>query len=365
MPLELIAKSPRTIGYAEYADRDPVGDEVLVQTLVSGIKHGTELNTYRGTLPFAAEVWDPALRLFRPPREDEHIAPYYPHTLGSWAAGVVRAVGPAVRAFKPRDFVHGEWKHRETAILPQAKLYSVPQNVDCETMVFSDPARFALAAIHNAEIKLGDRVAIFGLGAIGMMALQMARLDGAVQVFAIDPIAERLALARELGANATFNPAECDAGMAIKEATGSAGVDVAIEISGVYAALQAAIRSVHKEGIVVTSGFYGDTKGRVDLAREWHHNRITLRSSMPVWDCAHRNQPMWDLERVERAAVNLLGAQQLQVKPLIGARVPFACAAEAYAMIDQAPGGKIKILLTYTPGDSNRGNEHTKLASAS
>ena len=347
MPLELIAQSPRNIGYAEYNDRDLAADEVLVQTLVSGIKHGTELNTYRGTLPFASELWDPVLRLFRPPRDDEHVSPYYPHTMGSWAAGVVRAVGPTVRAFKPGSFVHGDWKHRETAILPEGKLYPIPENVDCETMVFSDPARFALAAIHDAEIKLGDRVAIFGLGAIGMMALQMARLDGAVEVFAIDPIPERLTLAKELGATAAFNPVECDAGMAIKEATGGAGVDVAIEISGVYAALQAAIRSVHKEGIVVTSGFYGDTKGRVDLAREWHHNRITLRSSMPVWDCSHRCQPMWDLERVERTAVNLLGAQKLQVKPLIGARVPFDRAAEAYAMIDQAPGGKIKILLTY------------------
>ena len=65
MPLELIAQSPRNIGYAEYSDHDPVADQVLVQTLVSGIKHGTELNTYRGTLPFASELWDPRLRLFR------------------------------------------------------------------------------------------------------------------------------------------------------------------------------------------------------------------------------------------------------------------------------------------------------------
>ena len=54
MPLELIAQSPRNIGYAEYSDHTPVANQVLVQTLVSGIKHGTELNTYRGTLPFAS-----------------------------------------------------------------------------------------------------------------------------------------------------------------------------------------------------------------------------------------------------------------------------------------------------------------------
>src|SRR5690349_10799111 len=100
MPLELIVAEPGRIDYAEYAERAPRAGEVLVRTLVSGIKHGTELNMYRGTLPFAEEVWDPQLRLFRPLREDEHLAPFYPHTLGSWAAGVVQAVGPGVQRWR-------------------------------------------------------------------------------------------------------------------------------------------------------------------------------------------------------------------------------------------------------------------------
>jgi len=56
MPLELIVEAPGRIGFAPYSDREPAADEVLVHTLVSGIKHGTELNMYRGTLPFAEEV---------------------------------------------------------------------------------------------------------------------------------------------------------------------------------------------------------------------------------------------------------------------------------------------------------------------
>jgi threonine dehydrogenase-like Zn-dependent dehydrogenase len=347
MPQELVVISPKTIGFSSYEDRQPAGDEVLIQTQVSGIKHGTELNMYRGTLPFASELWDPALRLFRPPGEGESVAPFYPHTLGSWAAGVVLQVGPEVRTFQKGDLVHGEWKHRQTAIKTEAALYRIPDTVDEETMVFTDPARFALAAIHDAAIKLGDRVAVFGLGAIGLLALQMARLDGAAQVIAVDPIPERLELARQLGADLAINPEEEDAGMAIKQATGGWGVDVALEISGAYASLQQAIRGVHKEGLVVTASYYGDRTTPLDLSREWHHNRITLRSSMPVWDCSHRNQPMWDLVRLERAAILLLEEQKLNVKPLIGARIPFECAAEAYDLIDQSAGDKIKIILTY------------------
>ena len=347
MPQELVVLSPKVIGFSPYEDRQPTKDEVLIQTQVSGIKHGTEINMYRGTLPFASELWDPALRLFRPPEEGESVVPFYPHTLGSWAAGVVITVGPEVRNLKPGDLVHGEWKHRQTVLKAEEQLYKIPEKVDGETMVFTDPARFALAAIHDAEIKLGDRVAIFGLGAIGMLALQMARLDGAAQVIAVDPIPERLQLARQLGADLAINPDETDAGMTIKQATAGRGVDVAVEISGAYASLQQAIRGVHKEGLVVTASYYGDRTSLLDMSREWHHNRLTLRSSMPVWDSSHRNHPMWDLVRLERAAISLLEEQKLNIKPLIGARIPFEDAAEAYNLIDKSAGDKIKIILTY------------------
>jgi threonine dehydrogenase-like Zn-dependent dehydrogenase len=347
MPLEIIVESPKKIAFREYEDREPVGEEVLVQTLVSGIKSGTELNLYSGANPFVNEVWDQELRLFRPVREDEELAPFFPHTLGSWAAGVVSRVGAGVSRYKPGDLVHGEWKHRQTALVMEDKLYPICDEGDCETMVFADPARFALAAIHDANIKLGDQVAVFGMGAIGLIAVQMAKLNGAGKVIAIDPISDRLKLAEELCVDLTINPQKCDVGIAIKEATGGHGVDVALEIAGSYDALQQAIRCVHREGLVVTAGYYGDSSNHLDLAREWHHNRITLRSSMPVWNCSHRNQPMWNLSRIERIAISLLEERKLTVKPLIWERIPFEQAYKAYEMISETPGSKAKILLTY------------------
>lgn len=347
MPLELLVTSPRRISFGEYTDRPPVGDEVLIQTVVSGIKHGTELNIYRGTLPFAEELWDPQLRLFRPPGPGEQVEPFYPKTLGSWAAGVVMQVGPQVRRFGPGDCVHGEWKHRQTALLPEGKLYRVGPEVEPETMLFTDPARFALAAVHDAAIKLGDHVALFGMGAIGLLALQMARLSGADFVCVVDPVAERRQAALALGADLALDPAAGDMGLAIKQATGGVGVDVSLEISGVYAALQHAIRCVRREGRVVTASYYGE-HGQVDLSREWHHNRLTLISSMPVWSCTHRAHPLWDLTRLEQTAVSLLASRRVQVKPIIGVRLPFERAAEAYDCLDHGPGASAKYLLTYT-----------------
>ncbi len=244
MPLELIVVSPKKIELREYVDRDPTGDEVLLKTIVSGIKSGTELNLYQGANPFVNEVWDQDLRLFRPAHEDENPVPFFPHTLGSWASGEVLKVGDSVTRFKPGDLVHGEWKHRQTVLVKEDALYPIREKEDCETMVFTDPACFALSAIHDAAIKLGDHVAIFGMGAIGLLAIQMAKLNGASTVIAVDPVIGRLALAEELGADLTFNPKTCDVGISIKQATGGKGVDVSLEIAGSYDALQQAIRSV-------------------------------------------------------------------------------------------------------------------------
>jgi len=232
--------------------------------------------------------------------------------------------------------------------LPEKSLYPVCSTVDGETMVFTDPARFALAAVIDAEVKLGDRVAVFGMGAIGMLACQIARLSGASKIIVVDPIPERLDLATRCGADLAINPRAMDAGLTIKQATGGEGVDVAIEISGNYLALQQAIRAVHQEALVVTASYYGDHKNSLDLSKEWHHNRLTMRSSMPVWSCSNRWQPMWNLARIEHTAIDLLAEQKLVVKPLIGERIPFERAAEAYAMIDQPACSMIKILLTYS-----------------
>ena len=134
-----------------------------------------------------------------------------------------------------------------------------------------------------------------------------------------------------LGADLAINPAECDAGRAIKEATGGKGVDVAMEISGVYAALQHAIRGVHKEGLgghcqlLWRPGRPGGSFPRMASQPDHaalQHARLGLLAPLP----AHVG-----LEapgKHSRAACWRKG--NLKVKPLIGARIPFEKAAEAY-----------------------------------
>jgi threonine dehydrogenase-like Zn-dependent dehydrogenase len=208
-------------------------------------------------------------------------------------------------------------------------------------------AGVALQAVHDARIKLGDRVAVFGLGVIGLFTVQLARMNGAAWVEAIDPIPRRRELALAFGADRALDPTTEDVGYAIKSHSPHRGVDVAIECSGHYAALHDAMRSARQAGLVVAVGFYQGGGTALRLGEEWHHNRLTLISSMAVWQNPHRDHPLWERARVEQVVLGLLAADRLRTDGLLTHVVPFAQAAEAYALIGRGPAAVLKVGLQY------------------
>ncbi len=349
MPRELQLTAPRTLALVPYEDRPLQPNEIRAQALYSGISHGTELNLYRGTSPFHDKRFDPDLRLFVPSADK----PSYPMRLGYEWVGRVIAVGEEVTAFQPGDLVHLPFPHRETHTFPAdghtslGPIRPLPRDFPPERGVVLALAGVALQAIHDAHIKVGDRVAVFGLGAIGLLTVQLARLNGASWIDAVDPLPTRRRLAERLGADRTLDPTACDVGSAIKTASPQRGADVAIEVSGHYQALHEAIRSVRMAGTVVAAGYYQGGGAALRLGEEWHHNRITMISSMGVWGCPHRDYPAWDRGRVHQTVVELVAAGRLRVDELITHRFPFERAAEAYALIDQRPEEAVKAILVY------------------
>lgn len=340
---EFVVTGERTIEFRDYQESPLKPDEVRVKAIVSGIKHGTELTLYTGHTPFVDKAFDPEYRLFM---ERSTGSSFYPLNLGSWLTGEVVEVGSEVRDFKIGDHVHGPMAHRPTNVAKEKNLYHLPGDMKPETALFTDPTIYALTACHDAEIKVGDNVAVFGLGVLGLIAVQIARLSGAEKVFAVDLFENRLNLAKDFGADGMFNPRECDAAFEIKKATDKKGVDVAIEISGSYSALDTAVKSVHVCGTIVAASYYKGERA-LNLGGEWHHNRPTLKSSMPVWGMPHRCYPMWDLKRIEKTAIHLLETGRVVTDPIISKRYHYEDAIEAYQFIDKHPDQTIKTLLDY------------------
>jgi threonine dehydrogenase-like Zn-dependent dehydrogenase len=203
----------------------------------------------------------------------------------------------------------------------------------------------ALQAVHDAKIKVADHVVIFGLGVLGLLTVQLARLNGAQWIDVVDPIAPRRDLAEKFGANRTFDPTETDIGLALKS-TGS-GADTAIEFSGNYAALHQAIRSVRMAGLVVAAGFYRGAGGELSLGEEWLHNRVTMVASMRGWGNVPCSYPLWDRARMRQVAISLLESERLGTDELITHRVPLVRAQEAYELIDTGSPDILKVLLVY------------------
>ena len=109
------------------------------------------------------------------------------------------------------------------------------------------------AVANTAGVKPGQRVAVIGLGGVGLASLLGAVASGAAQVIAVDLSSEKLALAQTLGATAVINAAEQDAVEQVRALT-NGGVDFAFEMAGSIKALDAAVRMTKRGGTTVTGG---------------------------------------------------------------------------------------------------------------
>jgi threonine dehydrogenase-like Zn-dependent dehydrogenase len=355
MPRELITAAPRKAALREYVEPALAPNQVRLRTIFAAPKHGTESHPFRGDTPFASRAFDQDYRMFLPAAEQK---PVFPRVMGNMAVGEITEVGAAVTGFAVGEMVFGHLGIREThTVDPTAvkavnlpiycgpsenRLHHLPPGLSPEQAVLLDPAHFALAAVRDADVRLGDRVAVFGMGAIGLLVVQLARLGGAEVVFAVDPLANRRELAAAVGAT-PLDPRECDAAYEIKKATGKDGVDVAIEASGSYAALQEAIRAVHFSGLVVTISFYSGQGTALRLGEEWHHTRVTVRSSMPVWGNPSRDAPSWDDQRIEETALRLMTAGRLATAGMVHPIVRFEDSPAAIEAAIEHPETSIKL----------------------
>ncbi len=368
MPRELIATAPRTPVLREYAD-PPLGErQIRLRTEFASPKHGTELVAYRDE-PAASRPYDPAWGAVMP-RSEEQAAHSFPLRLGNMAVGVVTDTGPSVTRFSIGDRVFGHFPIRETQTVEETHADPLPEGLSPEAAVCLDPAVMAMA-MRDARIALGDHVAVFGLGAIGLMAVQLARLAGADRVIAVDPIAARRQVALALGADTALDPAAdgADVGLAIRRITGPAdplageqtspsrvlggyreeitqtgqrGVDVAVEVAGSAQALHHAIRATHFGGTVCVLSFYGRDAAGLRLGEEFHINRLQLVSarsqSLPL-----RDAPAWTLQRLTEVALEWLRSGRLRADGIITPVVPFAESVDAYRAIDEHPEQSIKL----------------------
>jgi threonine dehydrogenase-like Zn-dependent dehydrogenase len=337
MPKELVAISLRNPVLREYEEPALKAGEVRLRSIFSAPKHGTELRGYRADTKDHLAPFDRERGI----HTGESRAPKFPMPLGNTTIGEAIEVGEGVTRFQIGDRVFGHLPIRETHTVHEERLEKVPEGMSAEAIVYVDPASVALKAVREGKICMGDSVAVHGLGAIGQMALQIARLQGARWIVAIDPIPLRRELASRHGADLVLDLVAEDAGLVIKDQTDKIGVDVSLETSGTYAGLNDALRVVGYGGTIVSSAYYTGDSCALSLEGEWHRNRITIvttKVSDPM-----RDHPLWDVRRLFEETSALLQEGRLSVAGLVHPIVPFSESDEAYREIDESPAKSIKL----------------------
>lgn len=341
----LALTAPKTLVF-EPIEAAPLGpDEVRIRTLYSGISAGTELSQYRGTSPFMQRQWDAGRRLFRDAGRPSWEWPV--RNLGYEEVGEIVDVGREVTHLRSGQRVFGTWGHRTCHVMsaPDALARLVPEGADPRIGIFSHIGAVALNGVHDAQIRMGDLVVVFGLGVPGQIVLQAARASGA-SVIGVDPVASRRDLAMSLGADRVLDPTARSIAEQVKDETGGRGADVCIEVSGAPAALAEAMRTVAYASRVVAMGFFqGEARGLM-LGEEFHHNRIELISSQ-ISGVAPAASHRWSKLRLWQSAVRLQHEGRLNLLPLISHAVPFAEAPALFARIDAGEPGLMQAVLDF------------------
>lgn len=212
-----------------------------------------------------------------------------PVTPGHEVAGVIESVGPDVDTFRAGDraclhyivscgscrfcttgreqFCESgqmigkdrDGGYAEYVVVPSRSVVPLPDAVPfAQGAVMMCSSATALHAIRKSRLSRGETVAIFGIGGLGVSALQLARLSGAGRLIAVDVNAKKLALARTLGAE-TVDASREDPVRCIADLTGGRGADVAIELIGLPAVMQQAVRCLAVTGRAVIVGLTDGT----------------------------------------------------------------------------------------------------------
>lgn len=169
------------------------------------------------------------------------------------------------------------------------------------------------AVVNTGRVQAGQRVAVIGLGGVGLNSLLAALMVGAERVVAIDLLDSKLDLARQLGATDAFNAGSRDCAEQVKEATGG-GVDFAFEMAGSVPALDLAYRITKRGGTTITAGLAHPEKRLEIQAVSLVAEERTLKGSY-IGSCV----PQRDIPRY----IGLFNRGRLPVDRLMSERLGF------------------------------------------
>lgn len=327
----VVAVEAGRIEVGEYAIRDPLAGELLVETLFSTVSPGTELRCLRGREPNAGAF---------------PLIPGYSLTgrvlrgAGSMREGdLVFVPGSAVM---PAGITRAWGGHIGHAIVPVTGALKLPPGADPLAASALAMVAIALHGVSKARPLVGDEVLVVGLGLIGQLAVALLRLSGC-RVAACDPLASRRALAEAAGARAYAPGADWHDEV---QADWPEGFDILVDATGVPAVVTANLPLLRRKS---WDNLYEPSAKLVFLASypgplALDYQETLFNREAEVVTC--RNYLPHDLQRAAR----LIARGGLEVGPLLTHVAPAARAAEAFARLQDGVQAPLTVVFDWQAG---------------
>jgi len=209
-------------------------------------------------------------------------------------------------------------------------MQGIPDGISYEEAAITEPLACVLHGVEQANVKLGDTVAIIGAGPIGLLHLLTVKKMGAGRTIMIDLVDERLGFAEKLGADATVNSGKENVETRIRELTGGYGADVAIEAIGLSATWEQALKLARKGGTVLEfGGCPPGTEIKVN-AEMLHYGELTVMGTFHTTPLHFRK------------ALNLIATRTIDVRPLVTRKMKLDNIKEAFEILSTSKN-EIKI----------------------
>ena len=217
----------------------------------------------------------------------------------------------------------------------QANLSPVPENLtDEQVLMCPDIMSTGFAGAESGNIKIGDIVAVFAQGPIGLCATAGARLKGASFIIAVDGVDERLAISKQMGADVTLDYRKDDVVAEILKLTGGRGVDVAIEALGQQSTFEAALRVLKPGGTLSSLGVYSsDLTIPLDAFAAGLGDHKIVTSLCPGGK-----------ERMRRL-MDVISHGRLDLSPMVTHRFKLENITEAYDLFSHQRDGVLKVAI--------------------
>ena len=351
----------------------PQPGEVLVRTAVSLVSAGTErtlvsfaekslVGKARSRPDLVHQVLDKARREGALTTLEAALNRLdQPMPLGYSSTGTVTGLGAGVQKVRIGERVAcaggGYALHAEFAAVPVNLVASLPETVKFEAAAFTTLGAIALHGFRLAEAQIGSRIAVIGLGLLGLLTVAIARAAGCA-VLGIDLDPGRVALGKRYGSEAVLRPEAEASGQAFSRGRGCDAIiicadtrsDDPVELAGVLARDRARVVATGVVGLNLPNKTYYEKELTFMKSRSYGPGRYD-----PVFEEAGHDYPIgyvrWTESRNLEAFVELLANRQVDVEPLITHRFPIDQAPQAYELITGKTSVPfLGVLLTYPGG---------------